>query len=285
MDAVETDVPVDEVIEQPAEEVVDQAVETSPWEGFVPSKTGMDSRYDTMNPDQFAREFKHHNETYGKQSQELGELRRQSKVYQEKIKRFMEAADKPIQEPAQVEGLDDFTKQQFYDMMEKGNPQKAIDLLIGDRFNPKYDGDDFKSAVQSIMQDNFNQYHAYQSEEQIRSDPDYPQYSGYIDTLRTDEHFGSSRRPEELLSFAKLVQENKPLADVVYSNMRRYPAMSVDDAKKFANLSMNHSATEQGKRDDYKKTVDKLDSVAPASAAAKASQNDKISSMEDAFNL
>jgi len=279
---------IEEIIEETPEDTVEEAVETpietNPWDGFTPSKLGLEERYDKIGPEQFAKEIKFRNESYGRQSQELGDLRRKAKEDAEKLRRFMEAADKPAEKPAD-NSPDEYAIKQFYDMMENGKPSQALDLLLKDRMSPKFDSDDFKTAVQSIMQENLNQYHAYQVEENVRRDPDYPQYSGYIDTLRSEEHFGNTRRPEELLSFSKLVQENKGLADIVYSNMKQYPAMSFDDAKKFANLSLNHSSTEEGKREDYKNTVKKLESVAPTSNAQKSSEKENIGSMDDAFNL
>ena len=272
--------PVEAVVEPEA--VVEEPV--NPWNDFTPSKYGLDERYDSLPPEQFSREIKHRNETYGRQSQELGELRRQHKENETKLKRFMEAADKPI-EPPQDTGPDEFAIKQFYDMMEKGQPKQALDLLLKDRLTPKFDGDDFQQAVDQRVHDHLNQYYAYTNEEKIKSDPDYPMYASYIEILKSDEHFGGRRRPVELLEFSKLVTSNKTLADLVYSNMKQYPDMPFDDAKKFANLTMNHSATEQGKKDDYKKTVNKLDDIAPTTSAAKASAVETISNMEDAFSV
>ena len=270
----------EEFVEQPAE----PAEQVNPWDGFTPSKFGLDKRYDTLNPEQFAKEIKYRNETYGRQSQELGELRRKSREYEEKLKRFMEAADKPVEQP-QSQGPDEFTIKQFYDLMEKGQPNQALDLLLKDRLNPKFDGEDFQKAVDQRVQDHLNQYYTYTNEEKIKSDPDYPIYANYIEVLKSPEHFGGHRRPSELLEFSKMAAENKTLADLVYSNMKRYPDMPIEDAKKFANLTLNHSSTESGKKEEFKKTVNKLNDLAPTTSPAKASEVAKIGNMEDAFNV
>lgn len=283
---------VKDVIEEPqtedvaTEEVAAEEPQANPWSEFAPSKFGLDERYDSMSPDQFAREIKYRNEVYGRQANELGEMRRQYQEAQEKLKRFMEAADKPVEKQPEQDGItDEIITQQFYQLMEKGQPQKALELLLKDRMTPKFDDEAFQKAVDERVREHLNQFQQHTAEESIKGDPDYPMYRGYIDILRQDEHLGNTRKPAELLAFSKLNAENNALGNLVYSNMKQYPTMSFDDAKKFAELTLNSSSTEQAKKDSYRKTVQKINDTAPANSAAKSSQAEQINSMDDAFDV
>jgi len=285
---------VKEVVEQ--KETIDSAFngasveaakpEPSPWSDFTPSKYGLDARYDTLKPDQFAKEIQFRNQTFGKQTQELGELRRKTQEYEQKLAKFMEAADKPIEMAKASKGLDEFAKEKFYKLLEQGRPDEALEIVLADKLKPKFDGEDFQKAVDARVQEHLNKYNTYASEESIKRDPDYPAYSDYMDVLKQPEHFGGNRRPEELLAFSKLVSENKPMADITYDYMKRYPNMNFDDAKKFAGLTLNNGTVTEQKKDQLKKQLDKLEGVSPAKGGSKPSGAEgKITSMDDAFNV
>jgi len=279
VETVEQDVQEQPTQDLQAEPAQPENIPTIPW-----SKYGLDSRYDKMNPEQFAKEFSYRNETFGRQANELGELRRKHQEAEQKLKRFMEAADKPIEQPQSNEP-DEMLIEQFYKLMEKGQPHKALDLLMKDKLSPKYDKDEaFQRHVQQLIQQELSQYHQYNVEQSVASDPDYYKYQDYIGLLRSEDHFGNNRSPKELMEFSRLVEENKPLADLTYSNMKSYPNMSFDDAKKFANLTLSHSDIEAKKKTEYVKQVKSLNSVTPPSAGSKkASEKEEYLTMDEAF--
>jgi hypothetical protein len=277
-----------ETIDAVFDEKNEQPVETpaNPWDGFTPSKYGLEERYDKLSPEQFAKEIQFRNQTAGRHSQEIGELRRRNKEYEEKLARFMEAADKPVETRQQVDDLDEYTKEKYYKLLELGKPREATKLVLGDMLKPKYDSEDFHKAVDERVKEHLGQYYAYTSEESIKRDPDYPEHAEYIDLLKEENHFGNTRRPEELLNFSKLVKENKSLADLTYHNMKQYPSMSFDDSLKFASLTLNASSLNDKKKADYQAQVKKLDGVTPpAGNTVPGNTEEKIESMDDAFNV
>lgn len=279
-----------ETIERAFEQTVEegqQAADANPWSGFTPSKFGLDSRYDKMSPEQFAKEYQFRNQTFGRQSQELGELRRKTQEYEAKLSRFMEAADKPVEMKKASQGMDELTKENFYKLLERGEPDKAFDLMLKDKLTPRYDEDEsFQKAVDARVQEHLSKYYNYTMEEGLRQDPDYPKYSDYIELLSQEDHFGGQRNPKELLKFAKLVDENKPLADLTYHNMRKYKDMPFDEAKQYAMAMMNSQSATHQKQEAIAKQVKSLSGVSPATGSAQqASQTETIKSMDDAFTL
>jgi len=273
---------LDGAFEQPVETGPEET--TNPWQDFTPSKFGLDERYDKLPPDQFAKEIQFRNQTYGRQSQELGELRRKHQDAEARLAKFMEAADKQPETPKQVNELDEFTKDKYYKLLEQGRPDEATRLVLGDSLKPKYDSEDFQKAVDDRVQEHLSQYYTYTAEEGIKRDPDYPKYSEYIELLKTPEHFGNQRNPSELMEFSRLAETNKSLADLTYHNMKRYPSMSFDDAKKFAGLTMGSGKANEEKKDKFKKELNKLDGVSPSKGSAdKAVESEQYDSMDEAF--
>lgn len=117
------------------------------------------------------------------------------------------------------------------------------------------------------------------------SDPDYEKFAEYIEVLKSPDNLGEARSPKEMLSLAKLVAENKPLADLTYMNLKKYPQMPFEDCRKFANLTINASSQADKTRTDLTKQVKSLQNAAPSGGMTKMSEKPKIDSMEQAFSM
>lgn len=276
---------LNENMEEPQEAVeqaeqVEQPMEETPknWSDY-----GLDERYNDMPREQFAKEIMHQRQTYGNQSNELGKLRRQMEEKELQLKKFMEAADKPVQ-PTKSNEWDELKRQNFYSLLEKGQPEKALEMALEGKFDKNYEEDkDLISLMDKRMQDHLSQYYAYTAEESVKSDPDYNKFSSYIDTLKSEEHFGNQRSPKELLQFSKLAAENQSLANLVYSNMKEFN-LPFDQAKKFADMELATSQKATEKKEEFKQTLNNLDGVKPPAGNSKnAAKAEKITTMDDAF--
>jgi hypothetical protein len=184
-----------------------------------------------------------------------------------------------------IEDMDDIQLQQFYALIEK-NPRKAIRFALGDNFGkPNFEDEKFLEAVDGRVRESLKQYHGYIEESSAMSDPDYERFAEYIETLKSPENLGETRSPKEMLSLSKLVVENKPLADLTYMNLKKYPQMPFEDCRKFANLTMTASSQSDKTKADLAKQVKSLQNAAPGGGVSKTSEKPKIDSMEQAFNM
>jgi hypothetical protein len=266
-------------------EQIQQTQETQQTDtgAFKWSQYGLDPRYDRVSPEQIARELLHHTKMSGRQAQELGDARKKVADYEAKMAEFQKVAG--VTPKQETKDWDEIKTQQFMKLIDEGRVPEALDLALAERLKPKFDTEDFSKAVDSRVQEHLNKFYGWQQEQTVASDPDYPQFSEYINIeLKNPDRFGESRPPTELLALAKLVVENKPLADLTYMNMKEFPNMSFDKAKQYANWALVAQANADEKKNQHKAMVGKLDGVGrPKGTVQQTTGDEKIMSMDDAF--
>lgn len=264
------------------QEVVSEEKESrpvSPWKSV-----GLD-RYDGLPVEQIAKEVSFQFKTAGKHASEIGQLRKDLQERDRKLQDLERVigTKQAAKVDDAVEDMDEIQLQQFYALIEK-NPRKAIRFALGDNFGkPNFEDEKFQEVVDNRVREALKQYHGYIEESSAMSDPDYERFAEYIETLKSPENLGETRSPKEMLSLSKLVVENKPLADLTYMNLKKYPQMPFEECKKFANLTLNASSQADKAKTSLTNQIKNLQNAAPGGGVSKTSEKPNIKTMDEAF--
>lgn len=239
-------------------------------------------------PEEIAQEIKtlrYNKDLYGRQANELGSLRKQYEEAQQRIAEFEKLAGRePAPQAAQPSVFDEMQREQMMREFEKGNPIDYFHKHLSERFNESYaTKDSVQEMIQKALEEGFGKYAQWNEQQQASQDPEYEMYQSYIKTLQDDQYFGNTRPTKELLEFAKFRanEKDEELVNMAYNLMREYPNMRLDTAKKWAamDLAQQRLDTTQPTRDK----AAKVRTVAKTNGAAKGSQDEKITTMDEAF--
>ncbi len=247
------------------------------------AELGLDARYDGMDRAQLAEDIKHRNTVHGRQSTEVGTLRKDLAAAQAKLDGFAKAAGVSVEAKEVIEDMDEAELGVFLTDLQS-NPRKAFTRILGKGMGRRSD-DDLKKLFMEFFDEGIGQYHDYTGQQTAQADPDYQIHAGYMESLRLPENFGNTRPAQELLAFAKLADvpnADKALVDALYSDMKRYPQVSMKDC-----LNMVTGRTGGKAKVDPDKIREQVDSLTGGklpSGAKKKSSTEKIETMDDAFS-
>jgi len=255
------------------------AVEGSPTEGGQAavsseekswSEYGLPEDFNTMKRDAMAQRVKaalFREKQWGEQGNAIGDLRKRNQELESLMRKGL-GEEKPAEEQLEALGPED---------------KKYLDFIkphLGIRTDEQV-----QEMVSKITNEILQQYDDYNHETRYKeSNQDWSEYDGYVNLLKSDEHFGQSRSYGERQKFARLVNENKAVADVAYGEMKAHPTMSFERAKKIAELELGAQKASEETEGNLTAQVSK---VAPTKAGGKSqkSASEKISSMDDAFDV
>lgn len=280
--------PKDEVKEELSAEEIEAAAaqeETAKTEAAeeVKEKTfaefGLNERYDGMSREELAGDIKSRNTSFGHQSEQLGQLRKELATTQEQIANFKKAADLPAEVKAEVKKLSDYELKLWLDELQS-DPHAAMRNLLGDNFGRRSD-EDLGKFVSDQINEALSGYHGYTEEQAAMADPDYQSAAGYIQYLQTEEHFGNTRPMMELLELWRLATTDKPSADAVYDTMKRFPGVPMKDCIHMVNGRPKSKVDP----DKIRKQVKSLAGGGLPPGSSKVSSTEKIEDMDAAFDV
>lgn len=235
------------------------------------------------------KQYKHFAGLHGKQSQELGQLRKEREQWQaerEQLQRMKEAAGQKVEPTSDWGDWNDQKRQQFFFEIENGNPLKYIHDSLNERFSKQFVTQEMiAKQVQEMLQNGFDGYTDWMDERHLMSDPEYVKYKPYIEVLQQDVNFGKTRTKSDLLEFAKFraTEQDENLVGLVYDLMRKYPSMDLTQAKKWAGMELQTSRQADTNADDLRQKVNAVKDVTGKGAATKASETEKVATMDEAF--
>lgn len=232
------------------------------------------------------QKYKYNASLYGRQANELGTARQQLQEAQTLIDKYKQVSDPDRKAEQKIEQMSEGQLADFYREFES-NPRAALLSLLDDKLGGGGMSDeDFQKRVDERVNEQLRDYHGYSTVENLRRNrPEYGEHEDYIQLISQAEHLGQSRNPEDLLDFSILHKANKTLANVVYGMLKSYPGMAFADAKEYAELKLAAPASNQDTKEKLKKEVAALAGGKIAGGGNKASQDENIESMEDAFNV
>ena len=235
------------------------------------------------SPDEVKNYFQFTNRRYGAQANELGQLRKQVEEY-EKLKQQI-AGQKPKPEKA-TEELSEVEMALFANKFNE-NPLAAMrEFLL-----PKMT-ESLRDQILSHVKEEFGPVLEGQAQnlakEQeftafVKENPDYLQYQDVMKQLMTPDYIGEDAPFEEVYKLAKLTKEEPSLFPNICGLMRR--GIPFDEAKDYASLKQNASASADAKREQIKKEVASIAVGTKRTAAKQVTSEPEIKTMDDAFAL
>ncbi len=245
------------------------------------SELGLDERYNDMDRKQLAEDIQHRNRVHGRQSTEVGTLRKDLAAAQAKLDGFAKAAGATVEVKEAIKDMDEAELGVFLTELQS-NPRKAFGRILGDDMGRRSD-DDLRKMFTKWFDEDIGQYHGYREEQTVQEDPDYQIHAGYMEGLRQKEHFGNTRSAQELLAFSKLANSgaDKPTIDALYENMKRFPQVPMKNC-----LDMVTGRTGGKARVDPDKIREQVKGLAGGTApsgAEKKSSKEEIPDMDTAF--
>ena len=256
------------------------ASESSPpdfdWEGV-----GLEN-YKGRKFEDIANDIKYKQKLYGDQSNEIGKLRKEHEEASAKLQRYEEVAGKSPDVSEAIEDMSEGQLADFYKEFEK-NPRKALRDMMGES---RRSDDDLQEIIDARVSATLEDYHTWSRNENLKTNrPEYGEHEPYIELLQSPDHFGSNRSSDELLDFSILRGKDKSLADLVYSNMKRFKGVSFSDCKRFAELERNAAPANEDTKEKLRREVESLSGVKKGSPTGKASVGTEIGSMDEAFDM
>lgn len=242
------------------------------------AQLGMHERYDGMSRQEIATDILHRNTVHGRQTGEVGQLRKDLAAAQEQLAGVKKAADLPVEVKAEVQKMSEAELSRWLEDLQT-DPRAAIQSLLGDNFGRRSD-DDMNAIIDKRVDEGLQGYHGFTQDEAAKSDVDYPIYADYIEGLQRPEHFGNTRSPRELLDFARLYDADKDAANAVYDAMKRFPRVPIKDCVHMVNGRPKAEVS----ADKIRQQVNELSGVTKTSGSHKASATPNIKSMDDAFD-
>jgi len=180
----------------------------------------------------------------------------------------------------EIADMDDFEKQRFFQQLET-SPRAAISGLLKDSMPTK---DSIAEMISEKLKTSLTDYDQYNQAESIkRTRPEFAEHQGYIEFISKPEYLGDRRSLDDKLDFAVLHKENPDLSDMVYDLLAR-TNMPFADAKEYAEFRSQATNKAAVDKDELRDTIDKVKSVS-GGGKQKASETEKIESMEEAFNV
>lgn len=251
---------------EPEEGEPEKAVETAEPEDDTEdswAKYGLD-KFDKMSREEIADYVHWRNRVDGRQSQELGELRK-------KVKDVTEPATKQDKVDF-LDSIPDLTSTQVEDFnaIYAVNPVKAM---------MKYGKDNMKSIMKEVLSDSLPE----QLKEVVGSTKDSIEYANFVSKHDdSQEHIpmmqildgteylgGQARGYDELYNLSKMANSRDNLYQATYGNMKKYPNMTFIAAKKIASLEVRPKSAKT--RAEIEKEVKKVDSVNPTAKKKRTS--------------
>lgn len=239
---------------------------------------GLNERYDGMSREELAADIKSRNTSFGHQAETMGTLRKDLAARDEQIANFKKAANLPAEVKAKVNKMSPDELQRFLVDFQT-DPDEAMDRRFGDRYGRRSD-EDLGKFVSEQINEALSGYHGYTEDQAAMADPDYQACSGYIETLRSEEHFGNTRPTTELLELSRLVLTDKASADAVYATMKEFPGVPMKNCIHMVNGRPKSKVDP----DKIRKQVKGLAGGGLPSGSTKVSSTENVDDMDEAFD-
>lgn len=282
-----------EIKAQEAKEAEAKKAETKEKEKLseAPEKTWTElghPRYEKMTREQIAAEISWRHEVDGRQSDELGDLRKKLKTQDGELEKFK----KPPEEKVDfLESLPAMTEGEVMDFnsLYETNPMKAI---------MKYSSPHIKQIIESHLKETLPQYmqgtvggllaeqnEAGEYKKFLDSNDDAEEYVDAMKVLDKPENLGQQRRPyRDLYELAKLGTTQDSLYAPVFQMMRSYPNMPFAEAKKFVELQSHSPDSAKNTREKIKKDVNELQAAGSTTSKKSKASLEKATDVEEAFD-
>lgn len=240
----------------------------------------------------FVNYHKYREQQFGKQANELGELRRvaeEAKQLRQQLAQMTgQRTEKTTEQPAKDQKWSEVEKevfirkfnddptsalQEYVDGILTKNEEKIIEKLLakaGDKFSPKLEE---KAAMLAID----NEVRQFRS-----THPDSGKYEPLMGELMKDEHLGDKVDYHEVYSLAKLAEENESLYNLTYQYMKR--GIDFTEAKDIATLKLSGGKTAESAKDSVRQEVARLKGATKPVVAGKVSDNVIFENFKDAFS-
>lgn len=240
---------------------------------------GLNARYDGMSREELATDIKSRNTSFGHQSEQLGQLRKDLAARDEQIANFKKAADLPAEIKAEIKKMSPQEVERWVQDLQT-DPHAAIRSLLGDKFGRRSE-EELSEIIDKRVNEGLAGYHGYTEDQVAMADPDYQSAVGYIEYLQSEEHFGNTRPTMELLELWRLATTDKPSADAVYDTMKRFPGVPMKECVHMVNGRPKSKVD----ADKIRKQVKGLDGGGLPSGSKKVSTSEKIEDMDAAFDV
>lgn len=245
------------------------------------SELGLSEDFDSMDRNSMAQRVKQalfREKQWGSQGREIGGYKKRIKELEDSMRSSL--GEKPAEELVSDIGKGEL--ETFYRDFET-NPRKAMLDLIKPHLGLRSD-EQLKKMVSGITNEILSQYDDYNSEARYKeTNQDWSENEEYVKVLAKEENFGDTRSYSERQKFAKLVNENKAVADLTYNYMKCHPTMNFEEAKKIADYQLGAQAATQKVEEGIEKQVNKVKSVV-AGGKTQKSATETIDDFDKAFD-
>jgi hypothetical protein len=255
------------------------AVTEKAWKDY-----GIDG-WDGKSREQIAREVAFQRNVSGRQSGELGKLRKEYQTTQQKLAEFEKlAGGKNTQQgqavAAAIEDMSEGDKLGFFKELEEGNPRKALRMALGDLGIPK--NEDIQKMIAETIEKQLGQYHDWSEETNLRtSNPDYAKHEEMVNWLRDkNNEEGLPNRPrQDCLELCILGEQDTALAGMTY-DLLKTSNLPFQRCKQLAQLEMTTSAANETAKNTLKGEIKKGNKTSPMGSKSTQS-DDQPKSWED----
>jgi hypothetical protein len=270
--------------------------QSAPTEGPSPSPQAPTEKewkeynldWDGKSREQIAREITFQRGVSGRQSQELGRLRKEYQTASQKLSELSKLAGGATNPEGQtvkeaVAEMDPAEKAMFFKELEEGDPRKALRRALGDLGIPKTD--DIKKMIADGVKEQLGQYHDWNEENTLRStDPDYAKNEEMVKWFRDPENTEGipDRSRKECLDLVKLGNENQLLAGFVYDLMRK-SNLPFAECKRISTLELSAQQTNDSAKEKIAGEIKKGNKTTPSGSKTVGSEG-HAKTMDEAFS-
>jgi len=283
--AEETSVKMDEAFESDTEQVETEQLEKDgsaqteqtafDWGSYgFPELVGKDAEY-VKNHFSFTRR------QYGRQANELGELRRRAEELK-KLREQVTGKETPAKEI--VSEMDDFELQAFANLFNQ-NPHAAIDKFIKPGLKESLKADLIKELREEFGKTVDEKVGSLATEQEWQAftarHPDYEPHLDVMRTLMTNEYLSENVPYEEVYKLAVLAKEEASLFSDTCALMAK--GLPFEQAKGYAAAKVHQSANADGKKAQVKKEIASAGGGLKRSVSGQKVSEPVITTMDQAF--
>lgn len=226
------------------------------------------------------------NQQYGKQTNELGELRKLKAEY-EQLKN--QITGQPKKEQSQADPVMTEVENEMFIRMFNDNPAKAIEKLLIPKIKSQLSAQLKDELAGELKKEIAPQFEVKASElatnNEIRmlclAHPDAPQFAPLMQMLMSEEHLGDGLEYEQVYQLAKLASSNEPLYRAAYGLMKK--GLDFNEAQELATLRLTKAQTIDNSKNAIRNEVKALDGVSKLGAVTKKSADSLCTTNEEAF--
>ncbi|MFA5163822.1 MAG: hypothetical protein WC441_04895 [Patescibacteria group bacterium] len=244
------------------------------------SKYGL-SNLSGKSPEEIANFLKYQNRIYGKQQNEIGEMRKKLAEFESKSQM---TSPQSTEVKAQMADMDELELAYFAEAFNK-NPRSALNKLLKDSILPELMPEIFKQVKEKydpVIKETSeslavkNEFVSF-----TREHPDYRQYEDVMKELMTDAYLGDKFEFNEVYKLAVMADKEQSLFNETCKLMKR--GLLFDEAKDYASLRKNAIPSAQAKIDQIKKDVTQAAMGGKRTTTKQAASESKSMTMDDAF--